>query len=113
MKSLDDRGDHITVCRGLAGYHTRRHHRVSRALANVAKAAGLDADTFERPLGYDGGPVTAGRRPNDVTIRRIDGSRIGAVDVTVTTDLSTPAERAEKGKQRKHGPVQSTGSAEA
>jgi hypothetical protein len=52
----------------------------------------------------DGGPFTAGLRPNDVTIRRVDGSDVSAVDVTVTTDLATPAEKADEDKKTKHGP---------
>ena len=97
----DDRADHATVCRKLALMRLRRHNAIARTIAQVARRAGLEANVDEKSMLADGGPHTGGRRPNDVTIMRFDGSRVAAIDVTVTTDLSTSA-AAEQSKNNKH-----------
>ena len=99
----DDRGDHATVCRRLALMRLRRHNRIARTLAEIARRGGLEADVSEKAMLTDGGPHTGGRRPNDVTIHRFDGTRVAAIDVTVTTDLAKTARDAEETKNNKHG----------
>ena len=98
----DDRADHATVCRKLALMRLRRHNGIARTIAQVARRAGLEANVDEKSMLADGGPHTGGRRPNDVTIMRFDGSRVAAIDVTVTTDLSSSAAAAEQMKNNKH-----------
>ena len=98
----DDRADHATVCRKLALMRLRRHNGIARTIAQIARRAGLEANVDEKSMLADGGPHTGGRRPNDVTILRFDGSRVAAIDVTVTTDLSTSAAAAEQTKNTKH-----------
>ena len=99
----DDRGDHATVCRRLALMRLRRHNRIARTLAEIARRGGLEANVSEKSMLTDGGPHTAGRRPNDVTIHRFDGTRVAAIDVTITTDLAKSAREAEEAKSNKHG----------
>lgn len=98
----DDRADHATVCKKLARMHLRRHNDISKTIARIARRAGLEANVDEKPMIADGGPHTGGRRPNDVTILRFDGSRVAAIDVTVTTDLATSSRAAEEYKTNKH-----------